>query len=325
MSQLRRKWEDFNKMMRKAAREYRGWGPVEDYLKDCEEDESKLQIIRYRDPKSNFTVLLTAMEAAPAHIIRKLIECGADVNAAATVSTAVNLSCLIGACECSREWEVFDLLISSGVEVDRIRYAADDQVTPLFLAVQNRVEPKAIHCLLRAGADPNFRRIMKRGPFDSVVFRAAQSNVDPETMRLLLEYGGDPNSLSAMGASPLGVAQESGGSTELTQVLIEYGSDVNHVFIPKNETPLIVAFKYARHNIEILRHPPPQKHQPGGALLKPKSHQCSFCYEFKDHTLGECVKCMTVRYCDSACQKGHWKNHRIFCKRIQHSTTSANV
>eukprot|EP00942_MAST-04A_sp_MAST-4A-sp1_P014387 g14387.t1 len=43
---------------------------------------------------------------------------------------------------------------------------------------------------------------------------------------------------------------------------------------------------------------------------------CSYCGERKKK-LQQCTACKEARYCGRECQKKHWKNHKVRCKKIQ--------
>lgn len=44
--------------------------------------------------------------------------------------------------------------------------------------------------------------------------------------------------------------------------------------------------------------------------------KCGFCGKYKKD-IKKCSRCKLILYCNQECQKNHWKEHKIVCKRLE--------
>ena len=57
-----------------------------------------------------------------------------------------------------------------------------------------------------------------------------------------------------------------------------------------------------------------------------KSHQCNGCGQVQLERIKflQCSKCKAVKYCNRACQKKHWPEHKVLCTAILHLSNKEN-
>jgi tetratricopeptide (TPR) repeat protein len=41
---------------------------------------------------------------------------------------------------------------------------------------------------------------------------------------------------------------------------------------------------------------------------------CTYCHKFHSERIRRCTGCYNAQYCDTTCQKAHWKQHKLVCK-----------
>lgn len=46
-----------------------------------------------------------------------------------------------------------------------------------------------------------------------------------------------------------------------------------------------------------------------------KIKRCSYCFKGPEEKFSYCTKCRIACYCSKACQKAHWKDHKLVCKK----------
>ncbi|KZV64699.1 hypothetical protein PENSPDRAFT_587942 [Peniophora sp. CONT] len=62
--------------------------------------------------------------------------------------------------------------------------------------------------------------------------------------------------------------------------------------------------------------PPPRRTTRENPMDWPTMGACAGCEkdDTSKHTTKVCAGCQLTRYCSAACQKGHWREHKAFCK-----------
>lgn len=111
------------------------------------------------------------------------------------------------------------LLISLGTNVNEIN---EFRQSALLYAVRKK-QIATVNLLLKSGANPN--QVTVDG--DSILHEAAAGSIDVKILRSLIKHGADPRITNKMGCSALHIAAFH-GRTDVVQVLIRAGADVNH-------------------------------------------------------------------------------------------------
>jgi ankyrin repeat protein len=132
---------------------------------------------------------------------------------------------------------------------------AEEQLSALYGAAGQALDPEMTRLLLVAGANPDdgeslyhsvgsvecVRVLLEHGATpDSNVLANAIAHANLGSMRLLLEHGADPNKPGAQGFSPLLFAIRLRRPVEIVKMLLDSGADP-HARTPKGQS----AYKYA--------------------------------------------------------------------------------
>jgi ankyrin repeat protein len=158
------------------------------------------------------TLVADAAMRRDAAEVRRLVQSGADVNAAqADGATALHWAAYHG------DASLASLLLEAGADVAA---ANRNGSTPLWLAASHGDAPM-IETLLEGGADANEPLPLGRRP---LMLAARAGSVD--AVRVLLDGGADPNAKEdARGTTALMQAADQ-GHADVIGILIEYGADV---------------------------------------------------------------------------------------------------
>jgi ankyrin repeat protein len=144
--------------------------------------------------------------------VRRLVQAGADVNAAqADGATALHWAAYHGDADLAK------LLLDAGADASA---ANREGSTPLWLAA-TRGDAKVIETLLAGGADANEELPLGRRP----LMLAARSG-SLEAVRALLDHGADPNAKEAQRGTTALMQAADQGHAEVIKVLIDHGADV---------------------------------------------------------------------------------------------------
>ena len=175
-------------------------------------------LLAYAGPGLAETPVADAAMRRDAVEVRRLLQGGADVNAAqADGATALHWAAYHG------DASLASLLLEAGADVAS---ANRDGSTPLWLAASNGDAPM-IEALLEGGANANEPLPLGRRP---LMLAARAGSVD--AVQALLEGGADPNAKEdARGTSALMQAADQ-GHADVIGVLIEHGADVAAVSKP---------------------------------------------------------------------------------------------
>lgn len=141
--------------------------------------------------------------------------------------------------------EVAEILLEHGIEPNAQR--ARDGTTALMFALQN-FHAEVAESLLQHGADVNMTN-----EAGGTALLAAASWGKPTIVQLLLDYGANPHIRTKNGWTTLMSAAK--GHVETTQLLLEYGVDVNAIVTggrEKGKTALIIAIQWGQPDVVKL-------------------------------------------------------------------------
>ncbi len=145
--------------------------------------------------------------------IRELIQAGADPNAACsnegTEFTLLTYAAYYGNLELAK------MLLENGADVN---FEDADDVTPLFVAVQNGQDAEFIRFLIESGANVNDGKI---------IFNAIKHS-SPKIMGMLIDAKMDVNTMTAAKSTPL-MEAAAVGRLEMVELLLKHGADISVV------------------------------------------------------------------------------------------------
>jgi len=181
------------------------------YRAMCDEDWAKVHDlliiakdtpIDYVNDKHN-TVLHAAVQfSAPFAFIARLLERGADPNAANVLgATPLHFAAAFRA-----PYATFEALLNRGADPNRLDTYG---VTPLHVAVEKGSPVRVIELLLRKGGDPN---VANNAGF-TAMHVAAEHNPPVSVVRALISSGADVNRKTKKGSTPLDIALGHHGSS----------------------------------------------------------------------------------------------------------------
>ena len=179
--------------------------------------------------KSGWTALMCACHRNYPHLVRVLLDAGADVNLAKHDGhTALGIACQYSTAD------VVKMLLDAGADPN-VRATSGD-TTPLILAC-NYAGPAVVKMLVDAGADVDARS-------NNITPLVAAARYNPWPTRLavikvLVHAGADVNAMHEW--SPLHVACDY-GCADLVRVLLEAGADTE-AFGPRKKTPMRLAIE----------------------------------------------------------------------------------
>jgi ankyrin repeat protein len=161
------------------------------------------------------------MAPGTAHIVRALVDAGADPDIVNELDYYPVLNAVIGG-----NIEALKILLEMGAKSDGPNgpseltdpYGVSGSNTPLEFALSEG-PPEAIKLLLDAGADPNIRMAGGNTP----LIWTMKMHIDTEIFYLLLESGADPNMADLDGRTPLDFIMIYGGEEALS-ALIDAGA-----------------------------------------------------------------------------------------------------
>lgn len=187
------------------------------------------------------SALLNASQEGNLELAKKLVQCGADLEARMfdTGSTPLDRACYNG------HLKVVEYLFSEGAKVNQTRFNGS---TPLFQASQNG-HLEVVKFLLRNGGNPNLIRTVD-GSFP-LLMATFEGYID--IVQELIRFGAHVNQKRGLdGSSAIYVACEF-GHKEVLQLLIKNGAEVNSIRIKDGHSPLFIAAQKSFKQIsEIL-------------------------------------------------------------------------
>jgi uncharacterized protein len=170
--------------------------------------------------------LYQAMKRGDIDNMRRSIASGADVNYKQMLIEAVMY----------KPFEVVELLIESGADVNIISNVDDSTTTPLLAALEIedvRDVYKKAELLIKSGSDVNAKTSDGYSP---IIFAVSDNKID--IVKLLIEYGANVNAQHNLGWTPLMFAEQI-NSIELVKILIDAGADLNIQSSDNKNTVLI--------------------------------------------------------------------------------------
>ena len=223
--------------------------------------------------KENVTALMTVSEKGNKNAINVLFNAGADPH----IADADGDTCLHYAVRTFRCTEVLQAIISHGLDVNATNKG---NVTALMIACE-KGNKDAMNVLLNAGADPDIadidgdaclqyaaRSCKCTAVLQAIISHGADVNAtnkenvtalmiacetgSNDAINVLLNAGADPNIADAEGDTCLHYAARNDQCTEVLQVIISHGIDVNTTN-KKNVAALVIAcHKGNTHEIQVL-------------------------------------------------------------------------
>jgi len=175
-------------------------------------------------------------------------------------------------------------------------------------AKQGQVE--AVNVLVELGADVHSQDVS-----GYTVLHWAAAKGQAEAVRVLVELGADLHSIDNRGRSALRLASERGHRT-VVRFLAERVADLaaKSTSLPAEHSAPSASSAAVEGEQLPPAEAPPRRHRPPRACA-----QCGASQTAEGVRLQWC-RCLGVRYCNSACQKRHWKaEHRDHCssRRVQ--------
>jgi ankyrin repeat protein len=254
------------------------------------------------------------------------IDAGADVNYSHDNKTCLAVASYQG------HAKMVALLLNAGADKEA---KTEDGFTALLVAIQNGHENGHALCvehLLNAGADPN----AKSNVGDTALLMAAQAD-KAECIKLLLKSGADTKNVDTknlQGSTAL-MAAASQGHLQCVKYLTGAGCDANSLNRHDSTALLMVVFnnhvdcvrvlvkagadttiKFEGRSLDFIIDHTNKNDELKAALRRPagKRRCCEHCDKTTTgQKMMKCGACLTVYYCNRACQKANWPLHKQVC------------
>ena len=197
--------------------------------------------INARDKSGNTPLHFAAYNENP-DIINALIQSGADIHARDKSGNTP----LHNAATRKKNLNFINVLIQSGVNIDKVRYLAATRnnnpditnalvqaganinardksgYTPLHNAASNE-NPNIINALIQAGADIH----AKAEDGETPLHWAAGNNENPDIINALIQAGADIHATNKYGSMPLHFAATSNNNPDIIKALVQAGANIN--------------------------------------------------------------------------------------------------
>ena len=191
------------------------------------------------DDNGDTCLLAAAFTGCSKETLQKIIDHGADVNAA----NVMNQSAFMLAAK-KGNLDAVNVLLNSGADLN---IADVEGNTCLHHAVTGECSKKTLQALVDKGANANARNVKNQ---TALIFGSCKGSED--AINVLLNAGADANIVGDNGHTCLLAAAFKGCSKETLQKIIDHGADVNARSV-KNQTALILAsFKGSEDAIYVL-------------------------------------------------------------------------
>jgi len=241
-------------------------------------EKTFVNLLPTKDRETATEVLLSVAGVAGAEEVLWLVQHGADINAV----DAEGRTPLMRATRLSRSPATVIALIESGADVsmkcddgknarsyarenrnlwrdgfvsdaysflreETLSNVSGHEATLALVSLVVSASAEQVTRLIHQGADVNFLREPERAPSHgrTALIRAARWSSDTDVLQVLIEHGADVNVANNVGLTPLMHAASSNRNPDILRFLIEHGANVN-VADTRGRTALMRAAQYTR-------------------------------------------------------------------------------
>ncbi|TFY83377.1 hypothetical protein EWM64_g638 [Hericium alpestre] len=178
-----------------------------------------------------------------------------------------------------------------------------------------RMWADVLKVLLQSGAPVNSEDICG---YTALHHAALHPRTPTELLRILLEHGANVNHQNKYGITAI-VAALMAGHCGAVDVLMEFGADLT---IPDadDDVPLKNFVQYGPQTTAVVTK---WLRKRAGEQAPLDEKKCGFCSKADGGNvkLKACAACRSVRYCSTACQRSHWKTHKLTCQPFNAENT----